>query len=293
MRVMVIVKASKSSEAGVLPSQQLLTAMGQYNESLAKAALLVGEGAGLKPSTQGARIMFSGKNRTVTDGPFAETKELIAGFWIWKVSSMQEAIEWARKCPNPMPEDSELEIRPFYEFEDFGEVLTPAMREQEVAAFATGFGLPFPRFEDRREMLIGGLNASYTKETRIRIPQQWDRFGPHIGKVPGQIGSDSFGVCWNCKPNCDFEYLTGVEITDAAKLPADFVSVKIPAGRYVVFTHTGHISAFPKMIDTVWSQWVPKSELKISPGPCFERYTPEFNPRTGLGGVEFWVPIAA
>jgi len=111
MRVMVIVKASASSEAGVMPSQELLAAMGQYNQELVKAGIMLA-GEGLHPSSKGARVGFSGANRTVIDGPFAETKELIAGFWLWKVRSMEEAIEWAKRCPNPHPEDSELEIRP-------------------------------------------------------------------------------------------------------------------------------------------------------------------------------------
>jgi AraC family transcriptional regulator len=292
MKVMVIVKASKDSEAGEMPSQQLLTEMGQFNEALAKAGIIV-DGAGLHPSSKGARVRFSGKHRSVMDGPFAETKELIAGYWLWKVNSMQEAIEWVKKCPNPMNEDSDIEIRPVFEAEDFGEAFTPELREQEAAVLATGLGLGFPRFEDRLESRIGGLNASYTTETRIRIPQQWDRFAPYMGKVPGRVGSDSFGVCWDAKPNCDFQYLTGVEIADASQLPADFVSVKVAAGRYAVFAHTGHASSIAKMIDAIWQQWVPKSGLKISPGPCFERYTAEFNVRTGLGGMEFWVPLMA
>lgn len=131
MRVMVIVKATKSSEAGELPSQELLAAMGQYNEELVKAGIMLA-GDGLKPSSAGRRVRFSGGKRTVIDGPFAETKELVAGYWIWQVKSMEEALEWARRCPDPMPgEESELEIRPFYEAEDFGEAFTPELRDQE------------------------------------------------------------------------------------------------------------------------------------------------------------------
>jgi hypothetical protein len=132
MKVMVIVKATKDSEAGVMPSQQLLTEMGKFNEELVKAGIMV-DGAGLRPSSQAARVRFSGKNRTVIDGPFAETKELIAGFWVWQVKSLAEAIEWVKKCPNPMNEDSDIEIRPFFEPEDFGEAFTPELRAKEAA----------------------------------------------------------------------------------------------------------------------------------------------------------------
>jgi hypothetical protein len=130
MRVMVIVKASKESEAGKMPSTELLAAMGQYNEELVKAGVMLA-GEGLQPSSKGKRVRFSGKSRTVVDGPFAETKELIAGFWLWQVKSMEEAIEWARRCPNPMESDSDLEIRPVFEAEDFGAEFTPELRAQE------------------------------------------------------------------------------------------------------------------------------------------------------------------
>jgi len=129
MRFMVIVKATKDSEAGALPSEELLTAMGKYNEELAKAGILLA-GDGLQPSSKGARVRFSGPKRTVIDGPFAETKELIAGFWMWKVKSKDEAIEWVKRCPNPMPGDSEIEIRQVFEAEDFGEQFTPELRER-------------------------------------------------------------------------------------------------------------------------------------------------------------------
>jgi len=127
---MVIVKATKDSEAGVMPSQELLTAMGQYNEELVKAGVMLA-GEGLHPSAKGKRIRFSGSKRTVIDGPFAETKELIAGFWLWQVKSLEEAVEWVKRCPNPMPGDSDIEIRPVFEAEDFGAEFTPELREQE------------------------------------------------------------------------------------------------------------------------------------------------------------------
>jgi hypothetical protein len=130
MKVIVMVKATKDSEAGVMPSEQLLTDMGNYNEELVKAGIMLA-GEGLHPSMRGARVRFSGANRTVTDGPFTETKELVAGFWIWQVQSMEEAIAWVKRCPNPMPGDSEIEIRPIFEAADFGAEFTPELREQE------------------------------------------------------------------------------------------------------------------------------------------------------------------
>jgi hypothetical protein len=130
MKVAVLVKATKDSEAGVMPSAELLAAMGQFNESLVKAGILLA-GEGLKPSRHGKRVHFSGKHRTVTDGPFTETKELVAGFWLWQVQSIQEAVEWVKRCPNPMLTDSDIEIRPVFEAEDFGENLTPEVKAQE------------------------------------------------------------------------------------------------------------------------------------------------------------------
>jgi hypothetical protein len=139
MKVMVIVKATQDSEAGMMPSEQLLTEMGQFNEELVNAGIML-TGEGLQPSSKGVRVRFSGKNRSVTDGPFTETKELIAGFWIWQVESMEEATlavsakqrAWVKRCPNPMPGDSEIEIRPFFTADDFGEEFTPELRAQEA-----------------------------------------------------------------------------------------------------------------------------------------------------------------
>jgi hypothetical protein len=131
MRFMVIVKATKNSEAGAMPDERLLSEMGAYNEELAKAGIMLA-GEGLQPSSKGARVRFAGKQRTVIDGPFAETKELIAGFWLWQCKSLAEAIEWVKRCPNPMPnEESEIEIRQVFEAEDFGAEFTPELREQE------------------------------------------------------------------------------------------------------------------------------------------------------------------
>jgi hypothetical protein len=130
MRFMVMVKATKDSEAGVMPTQELLAAMGKYNEELVKAGIMLA-GEGLHPSSKGARVRFSGAKRTVVDGPFTETKELVAGFWMWNVKSREEAIEWVKRCPNPMPGDSEIEIRQVFEAEDFGAEFTPELRQQE------------------------------------------------------------------------------------------------------------------------------------------------------------------
>ncbi len=136
MRVMVIVKATKNSEAGAMPGAQLLTDMGNYNEQLVKAGIMLA-GEGLKPSSAGKRVQFSLGKRTVIDGPFAETKEVIAGYWLWQVKSMDEAIEWVRRCPDPMPgEESVIEIRPLFEAADFGAEFTPELREQEERLLA-------------------------------------------------------------------------------------------------------------------------------------------------------------
>jgi hypothetical protein len=131
MRVMVIVKADKNAEAGGLPDQQLLAEMGKFNEELVKAGVLLAA-EGLHPSSKGKRVHFSGSKRTVIDGPFTESKELIAGFWLWQVRSMEEAVEWVKRCPNPMKGDSEVEIRPVWELEELGPVLTPELKEQEA-----------------------------------------------------------------------------------------------------------------------------------------------------------------
>jgi hypothetical protein len=130
MRVMVIVKATEDSEAGLMPSTELIEAMGRFNEELVNAGIMQA-GEGLKPSSHGKRIAFEGPNRTVTDGPFAATNELVAGFWIWEVKNMDEAVAWVKRCPNPMPGPSEIEIRPVVEAADFGEAFTPELQEQE------------------------------------------------------------------------------------------------------------------------------------------------------------------
>lgn len=130
MRVMVLVKATKDSEAGIMPATELFEAMGKFNEELANAGIMKA-GEGLKPSSEGKRVAFDGPSRTVIDGPFVETKELVAGFWLWEVKDLDEAVEWVKRCPNPMPGPSEIEIRPLYEMADFAEAFTPALAEQE------------------------------------------------------------------------------------------------------------------------------------------------------------------
>lgn len=131
MKFMIFVKATKDSEAAMMPDEKMISEMMDYNEELVKAGIMQA-GEGLQPSSKGARVQFSGKNRTVVDGPFAETKELVAGFWLWEVGSLKEAIEWVKKCPNPMPGDSEIEIRPILSLEDFGEAFTPELQEKEA-----------------------------------------------------------------------------------------------------------------------------------------------------------------
>src|SRR4030081_2285732 len=130
MRFMILIKADKNSEAGKLPDEKLLTAMGKYNEELVKAGVMLA-GEGLQPSSKGARVRFSGDKRSVIDGPFTETKELVAGYWLFQVKSLEECIEWVKRCPNPMPGESEIEIRQVFEASDFGEALTPEIRERE------------------------------------------------------------------------------------------------------------------------------------------------------------------
>lgn len=291
MKVMVIVKASKASEAGELPSTELLTAMGTYNEELAKAGILLA-GEGLQPSSRGVRVRFSGTNRVVTDGPFAETKELIAGFWLWKVNSLAEAIEWVKRCPNPMAEDSDIEIRPLFEVADFGDAFTPELREQEAAVRARSLGLSAPTFRQGSDLLIAGLNESYGLDTRARIPQQWQRLTPFLGNLPDQVGPDAYGVCHAAGPDCTFEYLTGVAVSSPERLPDGFTTLRIAARRYAVFTHSGPVSSLPATIDTIWTRWTPDCGLPVAhAAPCFERYPPEFDPGTGAGGVELWIPL--
>lgn len=291
MKVMVFVKATRSSEAGELPSAELLQAMGQFNEELAAAGIILA-GEGLRPSSEGVRVNFSGTSRTVMDGPFTETKELVAGYWLWQVDSLQQAIDWVKRCPNPMPEDSVIEIRPLYSPEDFGEMFTQDLMEQEAAVKAQILGLHAPRFQDSPAMKIAGLLDSYSRDRRAQIPVQWERFVPYLGKIPGQIDGDSYGVTVRMGPDCEIDYLTGVAILDAADLPEGFTSIDLAPQRYAVFTHSGHVMEIEELFGKIWSEWVPDAPVRATREvPCFERYTPEFNPETGLGGMEIWIPL--
>lgn len=292
MRVMVIVKASRSSEAGEMPSTALLAAMADYNQQLIDAGILL-LAEGLHPSSKGARVRFSGSDRVVIDGPFAQTEELVAGFWIWRVSSLQEAIDWVKKCPNPMTEDSDIEIRQIFEAEDFGDALSPEVREQEAAVRAQSLGLNKPTFRDSPALVIAGLNESYTSDTRSGIPEQWHRFLSRAASITNRQGSDFYGVCWNIATDGSFRYLTGVEVSAADQLADEFTPLKLDARRYVVFPHSGHVSALPQTMDMIWSQWISDCGLNVSKdAPCFERYTSAFNSQTGLGGMEIWIPLA-
>jgi AraC family transcriptional regulator len=250
-------------------------------------------GEGLHPSSKGARVRFSGKNRTVIDGPFTETKELVAGFWMWQVKSMEEAIAWVKRCPNPMESESEIEIRRVFSAEDFGEALTPELQknEQQLRSEMERYALEPPRFENGRDMLIAGLNETYTFETRRNIPAQWQRFMRHLGKIPGQAGKTSYGVCWNYKPGRGFDYLSGVEVDDGAKLPEELSQIRIPGGRYAVFTHRKHVSTIADTLDAIWKKWLPNSGHEAADTPSFERYGESFDPQSGTGGFEIWLPL--
>ena len=141
-------------------------------------------------------------------------------------------------------------------------------------------------------MVIAGPSLRYTHETRANIPAQWARFAPQIGKIPGQVGGVSYGVCWNFEANGDFDYLSGVEVSNTTGLPPGFAHVVLPSTRYAVFTHDEHVSSIPQTIEYVWGTWAPNSGVRTAKGPVYERYGDGFNPQMGLGDIEFWVPIA-
>ncbi len=287
MKVIVFVKATKSSEAGEMPSTELITAMMEYNQQLVDAGIMLG-GEGLHPSNKGARVLFSGKERTVTQGPFSHTNEIVAGYWLWQVKSMEEAIEWVKRCPNPMPENSEIEIRPLFTAEDFGEALTPELREQEEQMRNQ---VPEPdRWEKKPARLFAGISHTYTMSEREKIPAHWQEFVQHFGTINNQVGDDSYGICWSANADV-FDYLTAVEISDKGPLPEGFTTLELVPQHYAVFIHYGHSSKIPQTIAAIWEKWLPASGLKAANAPCYERYTSEYNPQTGMGGTEIWIPI--
>ncbi|QGX39508.1 hypothetical protein E2H98_07505 [Permianibacter aggregans] len=290
MKVMVIVKASKGSEAGKMPSEALLAAMGAYNQQLVDAGIMLA-GEGLHPSSKGVRVRFSGDKRTVTDGPFAETKELIAGFWMWRVKSMDEAIEWVKRCPNPMMEDSDIEIRPVFEAEDFGAEFTPELREQEASIRAQAIGLSLQQFTDAPALHIAGLQQHYQLDTRGNIPLQWQAFLETHSRLPKAKNALMYGVVLNVADGCEFDYLTGMETDANASLPSGVVATDLPASRYAVFRHNEHVSTIDRTLEKIWLQWAPDAGVKMAETPCFERYTEQFNAETGKGGIEIWIPI--
>jgi AraC family transcriptional regulator len=150
-----------------------------------------------------------------------------------------------------------------------------------------------PRMTDGKPLLIAGLRERYSCETSAGIPAQWQRFAPHIGNIPGQVGGTAYGVCCNSDDAGNFDYICGVEVRDFSELPRDVSRVRIQAQRYAVFSHRDHISTIRRTINTIWSKWLPESGLKAADAPCFERYGAEFDPRTGTGGLEIWIPVQA
>jgi AraC family transcriptional regulator len=148
-----------------------------------------------------------------------------------------------------------------------------------------------PRFEDGSPLLIAGIGVRYTCETNQGIPAQWQRFGPHIGNIPRQVGDVAYGLCCNYDNDDSFEYVTGVEVSDFSDVPEGFSSIRVPAQKYAVFTHREHVSAMRRTVSTIWSKWLPESRYKVADAPNFERYDNRFDPRTGTGVVEIWVPL--
>jgi predicted transcriptional regulator YdeE len=183
---------------------------------------------------------------------------------MWKVTTLAEAIERVKQRPNPMPEDSDIEIRPV--FEVFREAITPELREQDAAVRAQALGLPTPTFQQGSDLLIAGLTASYGRDTRAKIPQQWERLAPYLGKVPGQVGDDAYGVCLASDPDCRFEYLAGVAVSSPDRLSEGFTTIKVDARRFAVFAHEGHVSSLPATVNTIWTKWSPDCGLHIARG---------------------------
>ena len=151
--------------------------------------------------------------------------------------------------------------------------------------------LESPRFETGKPLLVAGLGERYTCETSKAIPAQWQRFGPHIDSIPGQIGHTTYGVCCNTDDDGNFDYICGVEVSNFSELPREFARVRIPAQRYAVFSHRDHISTIRRTVNAIWNKWLPESGLEVADAPNFERYTESFDPRSGNGGLEIWIPV--
>ena len=175
---------------------------------------------------------------------------------------------------------------------DFGEALTSDMRLELAATYALSCDLSPPQYRQLPSMIIAGIQHRYNMETRIAIGQQWQKFVPLADSIPNAISENSFGVCWNSAADCSFDYMTGVQVSSLDPLPESMTSLTIEARQYAVFAVAGHVSTIPKTLESIWKRWVPNSGLKIATSaPCFELYTPEFNPMTGMGGMEIWVPL--
>jgi AraC family transcriptional regulator len=168
------------------------------------------------------------------------------------------------------------------------ELVEPIKMDETIIA-----NLPPPRFEKLKPLLVAGLCERYNRESSTAIPAQWQRFQPYIGNIPGQIGSTAYGVCFNTDEDCNFDYIAGVEVTDFSRLSAELARVRVPAQTYAVFSHSDHVSTIRRTIMTIWNKWLPESDLEVADAPDFERYGKEFDPRTGMGGLEIWIPIKA
>ena len=168
------------------------------------------------------------------------------------------------------------------------ELLEPIKMDETMIA-----NLPPPRFEKLKPLLVAGLCERYNRESSKAIPAQWQRFQPYIGNIPGQVGGTAYGVCFNSDEDGNFDYIAGVEVTDFSRLPAELARVRVPAQTYAVFSHSDHVSTIRRTIMTIWNKWLPESDLEVADAPDFERYGKEFDPLTGMGGLEIWVPIKA
>jgi AraC family transcriptional regulator len=198
--------------------------------------------------------------------------------------------------------DSEVEIRQVFTTEDFGDAMTPELREQEerlrqgerrLTQSASNPTLEPDRFDDGKAMWIVGLKRRYTLSTRSKIADHWHEFVPQLDKISGKVGPSTYGVAFNSDADCNFDYLSGVETAAGQELPKGMDEIHVPAQRYAVFKHRGHVTTFADTIDAVWTKWLPASGRKSASGPCIERYDENFNPQTGMGGMEFWLPVQA